>query len=270
MLTRYVRERGCLPVSRNADLFVPALNGGLWLQHCPPESTGVRHPQKKVPPVCRARGAVNEFDGLRLPAFAEIIKLSVHRASTTIARDISHDLAMLSTGIFFHAPVLGCISLLEMIRDATILIRLTKEEKAQINKVARAAGGMVSEWVREALLEKAGIGATADALLKRMSIPAASNEVPKLDTAPVKVNGEPPLDIPEIPLNDPQPPRGDGGPFITEPSSGQSGPLPTQSRGLLSLDSTAASAPVLPKGDPMTDEASVESGYWLDGEWVPD
>lgn len=101
-----------------------------------------------------------------------------------------------------------------MPRDATILIRLTKEEKAQINSVAQSAGESISVWVRQTLREKAGIVATADALLKRMSIPAASNEVPKLDAAPVKVNGEPPLDIPEIPLNEPQDPPLESGRMV--------------------------------------------------------
>ena len=177
----------------------------------------------------------------------------------------------LSTGIFFHLSVLGCISVLEMARDATILIRLTKEEKAQINKVARAAGGMVSEWIREALLGKARMdcqetpiiaaarcdycGAsdhsrgnceklTTVMLKEGAYLMSNDNRMPKTpsqiavpgastEEQPMKVNGEPPLDIPEIPLNDP-------GPYTTDPAYGDS------------------------------EDPPVESGVWLDGEWVPD
>lgn len=110
-----------------------------------------------------------------------------------------------------------------MPRDATILIRLTKEEKAQINAVAAAAGESISVWVRQTLREKAGMAG-----LNSPAVPESSPLVKNSHCEPVKVNGEPPLDIPEIPLNDPQ---------------------------------------VAPSVQP---EPPVESGYWLDGEWVPD
>src|SRR6267378_1948377 len=39
-------ERGdSLVVSRDADLFIPALTGGLWLQHFPPDSTDASSPK---------------------------------------------------------------------------------------------------------------------------------------------------------------------------------------------------------------------------------
>lgn len=144
---------------------------------------------------------------------------------------------------------------MNMPRDATILIRLTKEEKAQINSVAQSAGESISVWVRQTLREKAGINCqetsniaagTLNNVLQNVEEVVESGLNSPVLTESSPVNGEPPLDIPEIPLNDPQPPRGDGGPFITEPSSGQGG---------AGSDSS---------------EPPIESGYWLDGEWVPD
>jgi hypothetical protein len=83
-----------------------------------------------------------------------------------------------------------------MARDATILIRLTKEEKDHFNVVARAAGESISVWIRQALRAASGYGLNETTVreisppAKPMSISAASNEEGKVNMEPV---------IPEIP-----------------------------------------------------------------------
>lgn len=169
---------------------------------------------------------------------------------------------------------------LEMPRDTTILIRLTKEEKAHFNAVAVASGESISVWIRQALRAASNMnqqiggpcsycGAAdhwrpdceklrADTMPPRsrhpsdvavggpsteeqpMSIPAASNEVGKMNMDAVS-----------------------GREVVPEPTEMVIPEIPVSGQNLSSTGQ--------PIGPGVSDpEPAAESGRIVDGEWIPD